>query len=182
MASAITCNFPTWCTSSHRSNCEQWKTVCSVSHLSVHVKCSNSFTSTECHIWKCSLPSSRNVCRPSVSFCAQLASLWNESIPLWHPSTEPLLYTSDPYINTSFKVSSEETTLKPDICFHIAEFYPIFPSTPTNSPFRSPACSQTMLKKKKKIAAAQLDSILTCVCFCEWWGSEVLKERQNCSH
>lgn len=169
MASAITCNFPTWCSSFHRRDWEQWKIVSLAPRLSVHVKCTNSFTFTGWHIWKCSLPSSSNVCGDSVSVCEKKPPShcnWKPFPQCPHSDTEPLLYTSDPYINTSFQASLGETTPRPpDICFHIADFYPIFPSTPTNFTFLRPCKKLQEINSVPKLCGCVLITVRARVMF-----------------
>lgn len=116
MASAITCNFPTWCASFHWTlNSERL----SPRFFCVRVKCTNSFTSTRVvHLEM--FTSRQQECLWRFSFCLCTTS---ESLKLETPAqcrrsdTEPQLYTSDPYINTSFQAASEETTLEPQHLF-----------------------------------------------------------------
>lgn len=96
-------------------------------------------------------PSSRNVWRGlSAEVCAQPTRLLKLETPLLcrHADTEPLPFTSDPYINMSFQASSEETTLKPQ---HLFPHRCIF--IPHKLPFFVP---QPFLKPCKKLQELNL--------------------------
>lgn len=164
MASAITCNFPTWCASFQRSDCKQWKIVCSVPPVSVGVKCPYSSTSTEWHIWKCSLPSSRNVCRDSVSVCGQPMSQWNQKLLDTPTLNLCFLHLTHIWIRP-FKPVQKRQLWSPDIWFNIAGSCPVFPSTPTELPFPFPSLFSNHVRNYRRSTWLRK---CTCVWFCEW--------------
>lgn len=73
------------------------------------------------------------------------------------PGAEPLCFIHLTHILIRpFKAVRHRQLWSPDICFHIAEFRPIFPSTPTNSPpsflfFAIPSLFSNHVWKNKKI-------------------------------
>lgn len=179
MASAITCNFPTWCASFHWTlNSERLSPrffVFFVFELSALIH----LHPQEWYIWKCSLPGSRNVCGDLVSVCAQPPSHWN-----WKPLRSADAQTLNlSFIHLThilirpFKPLQKRQLWSPNICFQMADFYPIFPSTPTNSLFHSPSCSWVA----KETTGAQLSCVFLCEpewCFLfRGTGGE-----RNCSH
>lgn len=78
-----------------------------------------------------------------------------------HSDIEPLLYTSDPYINTSLSSQfRRDNSEAPTSVFTLQTFIPFFhrpPQTPLSVP-------HPVLKSCKKTTGAQLDSISVYVC------------------
>lgn len=136
MASAITCNFPTCCAGCHRRGCETLgeRLLAATFELGR----SDSFVPTEWHIWKRSLPERAS------------AKLWflsalNLGIVVTGTPPHPPCNVDAPTPNLCFlhlthilihpfKPAQKRQLWNPDICFHIAERYPIFPSTPLTPP------------------------------------------------
>lgn len=85
-----------------------------------------------------------------------------------HSNTEPLLYTSDPYINTSFQSGSEETTLQPNICFHIVDSYPIFSIDPHKLPFPFPILFSNRVRNYRSTTWLHKCMCVFFLCESEW--------------
>lgn len=176
MASAITCNFPTWCASFHCSACEQWKIVSSVPHCSVQLKCTNSFSSTEWHIWKCSLPGSRNVCRCLVSWSVRNLRVTETRNPSavsarWHWTSALNIWPK--YINMSLQ---EETTPKLQHLFLRCAFLCHFSTDPYKPLF--PFCILFSRRVRNYRSTIWLQNCTVCVCQAGVSPSELLKERE----
>ncbi len=115
--------------------------------------------------------SQQQECLQRFAFCLRTTS---ESLKLKtllqcrHSNTEPLLYTSDPYINTSFQASSEETTPKPRHLFSHCRLLSHFSINPHKLPFPFPHPVLQSCKKRQELSLTLKVYIHACLCELEW--------------